>query len=238
MRAIHTSSSPVMQLGVDTHQYFDAVAGPRGYLGRGDAGVQPPGDTGMAQIVGAGKQRGGQLAAVRRTAPRLLPYPRLSRRGERVAALAAEQAPVAPGAVPGEVLAEDATSSGGMGTWRDGRRARLPVAGRPLVRPFSPRSSCTRPSSVKARPAAGVESAKARHPQPSRAGGSRQGQRGDLRRAHHRVVHARVERREPRSLPPPDIVARGEHSGDQRGGADAPRVDHGVWCLRWRPALG
>ena len=52
------------------------------------------------------------------------------------------------------------TSSGGTGTLRAGLR--VPVVGRPLVLPFSPRCSCIWPSSVYARPAEGLESANVR----------------------------------------------------------------------------
>lgn len=39
-------------LGVDTQQDVDAVAGPLGNLGGIDAGVQPGGQAGVAQVVG------------------------------------------------------------------------------------------------------------------------------------------------------------------------------------------
>lgn len=42
------------------------------------------------------------------------------------------------------------------------------------------------------------------------------GEGGDLGRAHHRVVHAAVERDEPRSLAVPGVAARCEHFRDER----------------------
>ena len=66
------------------------------------------------------------------------------------------------GAVPNRSMCSRSmiTSSGGTGTLRAGLRAR--VVGRPLVLPLSPRCSCTWPSSVYARPAAGLASANVR----------------------------------------------------------------------------
>jgi hypothetical protein len=50
---------------VDAAEYLDAVPGPDGDLGVGDAGVEPAGDTRVAQVVGAFHQRRGELFGVR-----------------------------------------------------------------------------------------------------------------------------------------------------------------------------
>lgn len=48
--------------GVDTHQHRDAVACPRGDLGRVDTGAEPRGNGGVAQVVGpSGERRRGLL---------------------------------------------------------------------------------------------------------------------------------------------------------------------------------
>jgi hypothetical protein len=42
-------------LGVDAHQHVNAVARPRCHLSGRDTGIETPGDTGMAQVVGTSK---------------------------------------------------------------------------------------------------------------------------------------------------------------------------------------
>jgi len=63
MRLIHTSSRPVMHLGVYAHQHFDAVSGPCCYLSGRDAGVEAPGDAGSGVVAhGADAVAGSALA--------------------------------------------------------------------------------------------------------------------------------------------------------------------------------
>ncbi len=48
---------PVGAARVDAPEHFDAVPGPGGDLGVGDAGVEPPGDSGVPEVIGAFHQR-------------------------------------------------------------------------------------------------------------------------------------------------------------------------------------
>jgi len=54
-RGVHPCDPHVLPAGhaagVDAHQHLDAVPGPRGDLGGRDAGVQPPGDPRVAQVM-------------------------------------------------------------------------------------------------------------------------------------------------------------------------------------------
>src|SRR5262249_22623591 len=62
--------------------------------------------------------------------------------------------------------------------------------------------------------------------------------RGYFGWAHHRVVHAGVERNEPRPLGRADVAACSEHLGDERRRAYASRVDGVLWRLWGCPAFG
>ena len=53
-------------VGVDLEQDGDAVPGAAGDFGGRDAGVQPQGDGGVPQVVGAAGQRGGVLGGGQR----------------------------------------------------------------------------------------------------------------------------------------------------------------------------
>jgi hypothetical protein len=91
---------------VDAAEHFDAVPGPGGDLGVGDAGVEPPGDAGVAQVVGAFHGRCGELAAGEGGGPDLLPDLPPGGGLDGVAALGTEQAAVGAGAVGRDVLAQ------------------------------------------------------------------------------------------------------------------------------------
>ena len=200
MRPIHTSSSAGHALGVDAHQHVNAVPGPRCYLGWRNAGVEPPCDAGVAQVVGAlhiavwragpggGRERGPSARpATRWTAG--------SGSGFRCGTACR------PGrAELGDMRRSRVTSSGGIGTLRAGLRARRAL-GLPLVRPLRPRCSWTcAVVGVGLARRRGWRRRRSGGPSLFRAGGSRPGEGGDLGGAHHRVEHAAVEGDEPRPL--------------------------------------
>jgi hypothetical protein len=70
---VHAGDPHVFQSGhapgVDAHQHLDAVSRPGGNLSRGHPGVEPPGDPGVAQIVGPAQKRGGRLGGGECTSP-------------------------------------------------------------------------------------------------------------------------------------------------------------------------
>jgi hypothetical protein len=58
--------------GVDAHEHLDGVTGPGGDLSGGDAGVEPPGDPGVARVVGV-SSAGRRAGRGERGGPDLLP---------------------------------------------------------------------------------------------------------------------------------------------------------------------
>ena len=73
--------------GVDAEEDGDAVAGPFGDLGGGDAGVEPGGQAGVAQVVGAFGQWGGGFGGGERGLAGLVPGAGADGVGEQVAAV-------------------------------------------------------------------------------------------------------------------------------------------------------
>src|ERR1022692_2977715 len=146
--------------GVYPEEHLDAVPGPGGALGWRDAGVQPPGNSGMSQVVRAAHQRRGELGRGQGQRSGLGPDLPVGGWLDRGTVLAAKQAAGLAGSEPLHMDPQQATSSGGIGTLRVARRAAACRG-----RPFSPRCSWTWPVSVKSFPAAWLASANISLPQ-------------------------------------------------------------------------
>src|SRR5271165_5279602 len=90
-------------VGVDLEQDGDAVPGAAGDFGGGDAGVQPQGHGGVAQVVGAAGQRGGVLGGGEGGGAGGGPVGAVGAVLDDAAACGAEDPPVRAGAVALEV---------------------------------------------------------------------------------------------------------------------------------------
>jgi hypothetical protein len=99
-------------VGVDLEQDRDAVPGAAGDFGGGDAGVQPQGDGGVPQVVGAAGQRGGVLGGGEGGGAGGGPVVAVGAVLDDAAACGAEDPPVRGGAVALEVGAEDLDQDG------------------------------------------------------------------------------------------------------------------------------
>jgi hypothetical protein len=89
-------------VGVDGEQHGDAVPGPSGDLGGGAAGVQPEGQGGVPQVVGAAGQSGGSRGSEGLSVGGV-PGAAAAAFAEQPAAGTAEQAAVGCGAVAAAV---------------------------------------------------------------------------------------------------------------------------------------
>ena len=107
MRPIQTPLEADHAPGVDPHEHLDGVARPGGDLGGGDAGVEPPGDPGVAQVVGAFHERGGELVGGEGGGADFLPDLPPGGWLDGVAVLGPEQAAVRARAVRLDVGAEE-----------------------------------------------------------------------------------------------------------------------------------
>src|SRR5215831_17282758 len=85
--------------GIDPQQDGDAMTGPPGDLGSGDARVEAEGDAAVPQIVGAACQRRCDLGSAERGAAGLLPDPAVDALAEYRVTAAVEQSPIRRGAV-------------------------------------------------------------------------------------------------------------------------------------------
>jgi hypothetical protein len=112
--------------GVDAEEDGDAVACPFGDLGRGDGGVEPGGQAGVAEVVRTFGERGFVLGWGEDGLAGFVPGAADDGVGGEVAAFGAEQAAVGCGAVFGEVLAEQPAEG-------RGDRDRADVAGGPVL---------------------------------------------------------------------------------------------------------
>ena len=122
MRPIQTPSRPTTHR-VDPHEHFDGVTGPGGDFGAGHAGVEPPGDPGVARVVGrfmSGEASWSGVSAAART------FCQTCRQVEGWMGLPVSDRNSPPsGAVPYVAMwvRRSSTSWGGMGTLRTGLRA-------------------------------------------------------------------------------------------------------------------
>ena len=108
--------------GIDPCEHLDGVAGPGGDLGGRDARVEPPGDAGVAQVVGTFHQRRGELVGGERGGADFLPDLPPGGRLDGVAVLGPEQPAIGRGAERGDVGAEEFGELG-----RDGDLADRPA---------------------------------------------------------------------------------------------------------------
>jgi hypothetical protein len=125
-------------LGVDPEQHVHAVTCPLGDLRRGDPGVEPCGDGGVAEVVGAPGQERGCFRRAERCVACLVEDREVGAVGESAATDADEHAAVWSGAVLLKMGAEQRDESRVDGYW----------PGRPGARCLSSRRSRGRPLSV------------------------------------------------------------------------------------------
>jgi hypothetical protein len=120
----------VNAVDVGVVQDTDAVAGPRGDFGGFAGGVEPQGQGGVPQVVGAAGQRGGGKAGAERCLAGGVLGAAVDRLAEHAAAGAAEQPPVRRGAMVAEVTAEHADQDGRDGDDADGAAGAVLETGR------------------------------------------------------------------------------------------------------------
>jgi hypothetical protein len=100
--------------GVDAQEDLDTVAGPLGDLGGSDAAVEPEGDCGVPEVVGAAGERRGDLVWSQGQEAGLLPDLGVGGGADGLASFGAEQAAVGGGAEFLDVRLEDVYQN-----WRD-----------------------------------------------------------------------------------------------------------------------
>ena len=115
-------------VGVDGKQHDDVVPGAGGDLGGRRSGVQPQGQGGMPQVVGAARESSGGEVRAEGQGAGGVPGAAVDRFAEHAAARAGEQPPVRRCAVAAQVGAQHADQDG-----RDGNRADRPF--RPVLEP-------------------------------------------------------------------------------------------------------
>ncbi len=134
---------------VDLVQDAGAGTGPGGDLGGFPAGVQPQGQRGVPQVVGAAGYRGGGQVRAERGPAGGVPGAAIDRFAENAAAGAAEQPPVRRGAEGVQVLAERGDQDGRDGDDPEG------AVGAVLEAPRLKRGAGAGPGGAGARGAAG-----------------------------------------------------------------------------------
>jgi hypothetical protein len=106
-------------LGADAEEDGDTVAGPFGDLGGGNACVEPSGQAGVAEVVGAFGEGWGFLGGRESGLAGFLPDAAVDGVGGQTAAFAAEEASIGGGAVLGDVFTEQFAEGWGDGDGAD-----------------------------------------------------------------------------------------------------------------------